>query len=340
MDATEILQALKRRAWDEGSLVAALAFKQAAQGELFRLAREQRSLYFPGGEVEVRGVLEISNSCRRRCNFCGMNRHSPISRYLIGHDEALGIAGQVYAKGARNLLIQSGEDDSPRFTNHVCRCIASIKSRFADMSVILCLGGLPRSRYQQLKEAGARRYILKFETSNPALYEKLKPGDRLEDRVARIHDLIDLGFEVGSGNIVGLPGQTAPDLARDLLFLSRFKLGMGSATVFIPGRDCRYRDRPPGDVDMTLNYMALMRIMYPRLLIPTTSSLEHLRKEGQYLGLLAGANTVTMHDAGPGRMKKMFPIYAADRFLPDEAHLRAIVRRAGLGFPSRRGQRL
>jgi len=336
MAGKKILHALARRAWDEGSLVAALAFKGAVQRDLFRLARERRSLYFPREEVEVRGVLEISNVCRRRCNFCGMNLQSPVGRYLIGRDDALRIASYVHARGRRNLLIQSGEDGSQRFTDHVCRCIDSIKQRFPELSIILCLGNLPRARYRQLKDAGAEKYILKFETSNPALYKKLKPDDSLGDRVAHIQELIDLGFVVGSGNMVGFPGQTTLDVARDLMFLARFRLGMGSSTVFIPGQDCRYRDQPPGAVDMTLNCMALMRILYPHLRIPTTSSLENLRKGGQFLGLQAGANTVTVHDGSPARIKKMFPIYSAERFMPDEAHLRAIVLRADLSFPSPR----
>jgi len=325
---------LEDASYGEHILAAALQLKGPAQKQLFRLACRRRSLCFPQARVEARSVLEISNICRQRCNFCGMNRDAGIPRYLIGRADTLHIARQVYARGRRVLLIQSGESAAPRFVEHVCRCVQAVKSAHRDLVVILCLGNLLRAQYRQLKDAGADRYILKFETSNPALYRKIKPGDRLSRRVARIQELIALGFEVGSGNMVGLPGQTTTDIARDLLFLSRFKLSMGSSSVFIPGESCRYRGLPPGDVDMTLNCMALIRIMYPHLLIPATSSLEKLRKGGQFLGLTAGANAVTVHDGSPARVKKNFPIYSPNRFIPNERHVRAIVRRAGLHFSS------
>ena len=130
--------------------------------------------------------------------------------------------------------------------------------------------------------------------------------------------------------MIGLPGQTLKDIVNDLKLVGKLGLAMASSSVFVPGEGSVYAGRPMGDLELTLNYMALMRIMYPGLLIPTTSALEKAGKGGQLRGLLAGANTVTVHDGTPAGTKKNFPIYSLERFTPDEKHIRAIVARAGL----------
>ncbi len=330
--AKKVICDLEQKQYSNKVLSCALLFKGRPQAELFALARKRRALYFPDQEVEVRSVLEISNVCRGECEFCSINAFSHIKRYLIGYKEVLRIATLVYLRGRRVLLIQSGENDSQKFVDHVSRCIYGIKNKYPDLKIILCLGNLKTSQYRQLKKAGAERYILKFETSNPVLYSKIKPNDSLKYRINCLNKLIDLGFEVGTGNIVGLPGQTVEDIVADLKFMSGFKLKMGSSSVFVPGEYSKYKNMPAGSVDMTLNCMALMRIMYSDLLIPTTSSLEKIRNNCQYLGLMAGANTVTIHDGNPENMKKLFPIYSVNRFIPNEKHIRLIVKRSHLSF--------
>jgi biotin synthase len=158
----------------------------------------------------------------------------------------------------------------------------------------------------------------------------MKPGDQLSDRLEAIRDLVTAGFGTGSGNIVGLPGQTLEDLASDLTLLHTLPLTMASSTVFIPGRGSALQDASAGELHTTLNYMALLRVMNPRVLIPTTSSLEKAGPGGQLLGLMAGANTVTIHDGTPRELKEKYPIYSKDRFMPSEEHIRRIVQAAGL----------
>jgi len=272
----------------------------------------------------------VSNVCHQNCNYCSIGSSTQDSEYVIGHDDFLEIVGHVYAKGRRCLLIQAGESRSRRFIDAVCACVADTKQLYCEMNIILCLGNLDRYQYSALRRAGADRYILKFETSNADLYRRSKPNDTLAQRVDCLRRLVDLGFEVGTGNIVGLPGQTTGDLVDDLLFLARFPLTMISCSAFIPGEQTRFEDEPTGDLDLTLNYMALMRIMYPGMLIPTTSSLEKDEPGGQYLGLMAGANTVTIHDGTPARLRDHFPIYSTNRFAPDEEHITDIVEKAGL----------
>lgn len=322
----------------EESLSEALQFKGAEQKELFRLAREKRRLFFPEDAVEVRSVIEVSNICRQKCNYCAMNLCSDVQRYTIDNEGLFDIARHVYGKGRRVLLLQSGENDSQEYIDNVCRCISKIKQHLNDLAVILCLGKLGFNHYRQLRDSGADRYILKFETSNPLLYRHLKPGDSLDSRTEAIYRLLELGFEVGSGNIVGLPGQTVQDLVNDLLFVAKFTLSMVSCTVFIPGKNTACQADRAGSIDLALNFMALLRILYPSMRIPTTSSLEKVKQGGQYLGLMAGANTVTIHDGTPAELKKNYPIYSSERFVPNEEDLKRIVKQAGMEFDMTRGK--
>lgn len=328
----ELLAELEKGKFTGKNLAAALLLRGAAQRELFGLARRARARAFPSGGVEVRSVIEVSNVCRQRCLFCNINRLPSARKYLLDRAELLRIARHLYRKKRRALLLQSGENGSVAYVRLVAGCVKEIKKEFPGLTVILSMGSLSLPQYKLLRRAGADRYILKFETSNSALYGKIKPGDSLSDRLRRIKCLTDLGFETGSGNMIGLPGQKLKDIVNDLLLAGKLKLAMASSSVFVPGEGSAYSGRPMGDLDLTLNYMALLRIMRPGLLIPTTSALEKAGRDGQFRGLLAGANTVTVHDGTPPGAKKHFPIYSLERFTPDEKHIRAIVKRAKLRF--------
>lgn len=326
----DLFVALQSGAFSKDHLIRALSVKGKEQQKLFALARKRRSQCFPSEEVEARSVIELSNICTQNCKFCNINLRSPLERYIIGYDELVLRAGYLYRKTRRVLLLQSGELRSQNYIDFIATSVRHIKRKFPDMTIILCLGNLSDRQYRQLRKAGAERYILKFETSNTSLYKKIKPGDTLENRVRCIRALKRIGFAVGTGNIIGMPGQTIEDIANDLLFTGKFELAMASASVFIPGEQSAYRNKPTGDVNTTLNYMALMRILYPKLLIPSTSSLEKAKKNVQYRGLMAGANTVTIHDGTPARLKKFFPIYSTKRVTPNATYIKRIVRKAGL----------
>ena len=142
--------------------------------------------------------------------------------------------------------------------------------------------------------------------------------------------LHDIGFEVGSGNIVGLPTQTVGDLVDDLKLIAALPLEMNSTTIFSPAEHSYFENEPAGNPDTTLNFMALMRIMNPQRLMPTTSSLEKLIPDGQFLGLMAGANTVTIHDGTPEEFQAHFPIYSTNRTRPQVEHFKDILGRAHL----------
>ena len=325
-----ILKALREQDFGKEILHEALLFCGDEQKELFELAREERKRCFPSGQIETRSVIELSNICAQACNFCSIASKPKEQQYIIDYDRFLQMAEYIYTKGRRVLLVQSGENRSQSFVDHVCRCIQGLKDKYSDVLIILCSGNLKFEQYKQLRQAGAERYILKFETSNPRLYKNLKPRDSLERRLECLENLLSLDFKVGSGNMIGFPGQTIDDIINDLLLLGRYNLNMSSCSVFIAGEDSNYRGKPMGDIGTALNMMALMRIMYPERLIPSTSSLEKARRGGQLMGLMAGANVLTIHDGTPEDLKDMFPIYSSKRFTPDQEHILGVARKANL----------
>jgi biotin synthase len=331
--AETVLDALRCGDFKKRHLTQALSFGGRAQAGLFALARQRRDVFFPERKVEARSVIEISNICRQKCNFCNMHASAKIFRYAIDPEACAKTLRFLYSKkGRRVFLIQSGENPTSSYIESVSKCIKHFKKEASDAVIILCLGNLSDECYRRLREAGADRYLLKFETSNPALYERIKPGDSLNERIDRIYRLHALGFEVGSGNMTGLPGQSIRSMIDDLIFLGKLPLTTMSTSVFIPGERSRYRQKPVGDVDVTLNFMALMRMMYPGAIIPSTSSMEKARKGTQYLGLMAGANSVTIHDGNPVKFKKNFPIYSTHRITPGEPCIKKIVKKARLFF--------
>ncbi|MGE5402269.1 MAG: biotin synthase BioB [Ignavibacteriales bacterium] len=327
----EVLEYLVKGVFELDILKAALLFSGKYQQILFALARHRREKSFPGRKIEVRSVIEVSNICSQNCNYCAIGSES-ISKYFLDESELVPLMEYIYSKGRRVILLQSGENNSRIFIDSVSRSVEKIKSKHSDLTIALCLGNLSRENYLQLRKAGAERYILKFESSNPEVYKNSKPKDTLDNRLRCIYYLFEAGFAVGSGNIVGLPGQTLTDIANDLLFLNRYNFSMNSTTAFVPSEGSKFMDKPCGNVECTLNMMALMRIMNPGRLMPTTSSLEKIQKGGQYQGLMAGANTITVHDGTPSELKPFFPIYSTKRVVPQEEYFKNIVKTADMKF--------
>jgi biotin synthase len=327
-----LLEALESGDYSRENLRRGLLCRGEEQDRLFAMARAKRDAAFPAHEVETRSVIELSNVCQQSCNYCSMAKESKLKRYVVKLDPLIEQVDFLYSMGRRVVLLQSGENNSKTFVEYAAKSVTEFKRRHPDLEIILCMGNLSHEQYVRLKEAGADRYILKFESSSPTLYATWKPSDTLDKRLACLQDLIDIGYKVGTGNMVGMPGQSLDDVIDDLLLLGKYNLSMMSCTVFIPGEMCNYHDQPMGDVEIALNSMALMRIMHPKRLMPTTSCLERGKKGGQLAGLMAGANTVTIHDGTPEEFKKLFPIYSTDRCSPGFARCETMVRDAALGF--------
>lgn len=330
MTQSDVISNIRQSIFTKETLTDALNLTGSFQEELFFMAQQKRLEAFPDNHVQVRSVIEISNVCRQRCRYCAIGGKDQSLNYTLDANTIGLLIGYLYEKGRRNVLLQSGENVNESFVSDVESAIMDAKVKYPDLRIILCMGDLTYDQYERLHKAGATDYILKFEASNESLFKYCKPNDTLSNRLECIENLHQIGYRIGSGNIVGLPKQTIEDLVDDLLLIHKLPLSMNSATIFIPAENSDFAKEPAGNPIHTLNMMALMRIMNPQRLMPTTSSLEKMIPDGQFLGLQAGANTITIHDGTPEDLQQYFPIYSAKRVRPQMDHFRDILERAGI----------
>jgi len=287
--------------------------------ELWRCADRVRQEYV-GDAVHLRGLVEISNYCVRRCTYCGINatRHD-LPRYRMTAEEILACARQAVAFDYGTIVLQSGEDYGIT-TDWIADLIRSIKSE-TNLAVTLSLGERPEEDLRAWRNAGADRYLLRFETSNRGLYERIHPPlpGRRSDRFALLRRLAELGYEVGSGVMVGIPGQTYADLARDIEAFAALDLDMIGIGPFIPHPATPLgqaehtvgapADQVPNTEEMTCKVIALARLVCPWANIPSTTALATINPgSGREAGLRRGANVV-MPNLTPPPYRAMYEIY-------------------------------
>lgn len=276
-----------------------------------------------GDEVHLRGLIEISNHCVRRCAYCGINAENlRLRRYRMSEDEIMECVGQAVGFGYGTVVMQSGEDDAMA-SAWLEGLIRRIKAE-TPLAVTLSLGERPRKDLLAWRRAGADRYLLRFETSNRALYDSIHPPrrGRRSDRIAILRALLRMGYEIGSGVMIGLPGQTYEDLANDIETFRLLNLDMIGVGPYLPhpatvlGRQSSEFTAPqesqaPATETMTYKVVALSRIACPKANIPSTTALATLNKQsGRELGLMRGANIV-MPNLTPPAYRLLYEIYPA-----------------------------
>ncbi len=263
---------------------------------------------FVGNGVLLRGIIEFSNVCRNTCQYCGLNRRNTrLARYRLSRDQILTAVQNICGAGIKTIVLQSGEEDNLD-ADWLREVIAGIRS-FLDAAVTLCVGERSREEYRIWKEAGADRYLLKIETSDPGLYRGLHPGMSFENRTRCLEDLAALGYQVGSGNLVGLKGQTVASLAGDLEFFKRGGFDMISVSPFIPHSQTPLAGEPAGDLEMTVKMIALTRILCPTAHIPASTAIGSLHgRDERPRALAAGANVI-MPNFTPGDVRRLYDIY-------------------------------
>lgn len=273
----------------------------------YRMADEIR-FREKGDYVDIRGILEFSNICRRQCVYCGLNRaNQSLHRYRMAPDEIIAAANDAASAGYRTLVMQSGED--PWFTPEILgELVKEIKK--TGMAITLSCGEMPEKDYAYLRECGADRYLLKHETADPEIYAAIHPDSSLAERVACLKSLKRLGFETGSGFMIGLPNQTAETLADDLLLLQEIGCDMAGMGPFIPHPGTPLRNLPSGSAEMTKRAVALARILLPKLNLPATTSLGVLSCNEKNDVFSCGANVV-MRKVTPTKYKRYYEIYPA-----------------------------
>ena len=273
---------------------------------LFAAANQVREACV-GGDVLLRGILEFSNICERNCLYCGLRKDNrKIVRYRMEDEEIAASARQIRDAGVATLVLQSGEDSF--FTAlRICRLIERIKKE-TGVAITLSLGERPYRDYQDFKDAGADRYLLKHETADPDLYRRLRPGLHLEDRLQSIRWLKELGFETGTGNMVGLPWQTADSLVEDITIMKEIEADMLGIGPFIAHPDTPLGRFPSGDPEPVLKVLAVARLVTRTTNIPATTALGTIDPRHRIKALMVGANVV-MPDFTPDKYKKHYDIY-------------------------------
>jgi biotin synthase len=314
--------------WDRATISEWLQARDESQQKLFAAARQARRTAF-GDRVIVRGLMEVTNLCRVNCEFCPMRRDNTRRNTIfeLSEEQILEAAARIKESGINIVFLQAGE--LKKTTQIVGNVLPKIRAMFGGVvEILLCLGNKSEQEYVYLRSQGATSYILKHETSDPELNEKLRHSS-FSDRTNCLRTLVRTGYKVGTGTIVGLPGQSIESIADDLLLARDIGAHMVSASPFIPAPDTPLAHQPQGDVNMTLNFIALARLMNPRWLIPSVSALETATSGGQTAGLAAGANVLTVNFT-PATERENYLIYGKDRYIVRNDHVNEIVAKSGM----------
>lgn len=279
-----------------------------ASSLLRKLADDVRQKYY-GKKVWLRGLIEISSYCKNNCFYCGIRRgNQNADRYRLTPAEIIGSCQNGYSLGFRTFVLQGGEDEF--FTDEVlCPLISEIKNKYPDCAVTLSLGERSEESFRRLREAGADRYLLRHEASSPQLYSMLHPEKMsLKNRKECLFILKKLGYQVGSGFMVGAPFQTTDYLISDLRFLQQLQPEMIGIGPFVPHHDTIFSSKQGGTLELTLRLLGILRLMFPKALIPATTALGTIAPNGRELGLMTGCNVV-MPNLSPVSVRKKYELY-------------------------------
>ena len=273
--------------------------------EIFKAADEVRKEYL-GDEVHLRGLIEFTNICKQNCLYCGLRRDNKnVVRYRLTEEQILDFATKAKSYGYKTIVLQGGEDDY--FTkDRIVKIIKGIKA--LDLAITLSIGERTYDEYKAFKDAGADRYLLRIETTDEKLYEDLDPGMSHKNRLHCLTMLKELGFEVGSGVMVGLPNQTIESYADDILFFKEIDADMLGIGPFIPNEDTPLATAMGKELTMALKVMAITRLLLPDINIPATTAMESLNKDGRLMALQSGANVV-MPNVTEGDYRKHYALY-------------------------------
>ncbi len=319
MNTGEVLE-LFRGVPDRDTLAGFLREQDPEKIEEIRKAAEHTVLEHCGNKVYYRGLVEFSNVCALDCRYCGIRRsNTKVQRYTVSEDAIVEAARWCAGVRYGSLVLQSGERHDSDFVDLVERVVRRVKLETVSPSlpdglgVTLCVGEHSLETYRRFREAGAHRYLLRIETTNPALFQAIHPGDQtLDSRLRSLDALREAGFQVGTGVMIGLPGQTPEMLADDLLFYRRHDFDMYGMGPFIP-----HKDTPMGSAaimdDAERTRMGLMMIALTRLLtkdtnIAATTALQALDPVGREKGLTFGAN-VLMPQLTPLEFRENYLLY-------------------------------
>lgn len=297
-----------------------------------RAANSTRQVF--GRAVFVRAVVEVSNFCRENCSYCGMRRDNrDLARYRAVAEQLSQLLVQDRPRSVTDVNIQAGED--PVAVREVVLPLIRTLRRETSLGISVCLGTLPGLLYDELRLAGAEVYIMKFECGAADQYARFAAPGTLSERLRHIRQLSSGGWIVSSGFIVGLPGQAASDLWRNVQLARSLPIQGCSVSPFIPGEDTPLAGEMPACADWTFNCMAALRLTRPDWVIPAVSALNLAEQDGYVRGLQSGANLVTIN-LTPRELRGDYVIYKRQRFIMTEERVLSAISVAGL-VPSKLG---
>lgn len=308
---------------------------------LAQRARAVRDAHY-GRKVYIRGLIEYSNYCKNDCLYCGIRRSNRnAERYRLSKEQILDCCRTGYALGFRTFVLQGGED--PYFTDERAASIVSaIRSEFPDCAITLSMGERGRESFQRLFDAGANRYLLRHETADCDHYARLHPAElTLQNRMQCLCDLKNIGYQTGTGMMVGSPFQTTDCLVRDLRFIQQLQPQMVGIGPFIPHHDTPFAQYPAGTARQTLTLLSMLRLMLPCALLPATTALGTIDGDGREKGMNAGCNVV-MPNLSPRDCRSKYLLYDNKIATGDEAaeslnSLKKRMERAGYEIVTDRG---
>ena len=276
--------------------------------ELFKLADLKRKEIY-GTDVFLRGLIEITNFCKNNCFYCGIRQQNDkIKRYRLTEKEILDCCLRAAKLGIKTFVLQGGEDDFFD-DDRLSSLIVNIKKNFKDFAITLSLGEKTKESYEKLFKAGAERYLLRHETADEKHYESLHPKKMsLANRKNCLFNLKNLGFKVGSGFLVGSPFQKTEHLIKDLRFLQLLKPEMIGIGPFICHKETPFKDKKNGSINLTLKLIAILRLMFPKALIPATTALLSIKKNTLQKALKAGANVI-MPNMSLKKYQNLYKLY-------------------------------
>ena len=281
---------------------------------LFYAADKVRKEYV-GDEIHLRGLIEFSNICKRNCLYCGIRcGNKNIKRFRLDEENIVTLAKNATQKGFKTIVLQSGED--PYFTAEILANIISRIKKF-NVAITLSTGEMEEREYKLLKDAGADRFLLRIETTNPYLYKKFHPDMSLEHRINCLKTLKKLGYETGTGVLVGLFGQTFESLANDIIFFKEIDADMIGLGPLIVNEDTPLKGGNNGSLNLALKMIAITRLLMPDINIPATTAMETLHPKGRIMALQAGANVI-MPNVGDYNEKKLYSLYPGKANVNDD----------------------
>ncbi|MBQ6250397.1 [FeFe] hydrogenase H-cluster radical SAM maturase HydE [Ruminococcus sp.] len=293
----------------DSELKALIETDDSSAAELLRRYADETRQKSYGKKVFLRGLIEVSSYCRNDCLYCGIRRsNKEADRYRLSREEIMSCCENGYGLGFRTFVMQGGEDSF--FTDDfMCSVISEIKEKYPDCAVTLSLGERSYDSYKRMKEAGADRYLLRHEAASEELYSKLHPAEMsLAHRKECLFQLRELGYQVGAGFMVGAPHQTTDHIIADLRFLQELRPQMIGIGPFVPHHNTPFAEESGGTLTLTLRLLGILRLMFPKVLLPATTALGTIAPNGRELGLKTGCNVV-MPNLSPVKVRKKYDLY-------------------------------